>query len=305
MGDLAYVLHIQNREDEKMAADIAVKGARIIVLDFRNKTEHAELGRQIAEMVRVIVPETPGFEVIDRGVIASRLAEQGQRIEDQTDSGAAAEIGKLFESEFMLVGDVGRLGEVYTVNVKLIDSRSLTVIKAEGLEFETVLELRKIMRGLLVNILGHGRVSGRPVISQRQLESMEKHSSVSLSISIASIIAQAVAFGLALAFPGTGDLRRLWTSLGLLVPPLTVLYTADWDIAPYTVGFSIGAGTFNFVGRLLWDHAAGDPIRVAFGVAMIVLGAGAKLYSVILDIVRATASVKRFNERLRGRFYVS
>jgi hypothetical protein len=55
-----------------MAAESTMKRTRIIALDFRNATEHAELGRQIAEMVRVIVPETPGFEVIDRGVIASR-----------------------------------------------------------------------------------------------------------------------------------------------------------------------------------------------------------------------------------------
>jgi hypothetical protein len=298
-------LHSVGEEELNMDARPEGSSVRIIVLDLRNKSDHPELGQQLAEMIRVIVPETPGFEVIDRGVIASRLTENQRRFEDLTDSGAASEIGKLFDFEYLVAGDVGLLGDVYTVNVKLIDSRSLTLIKAEGLEFQGLLESRKIIRGLLANILGHGRVSGRPVISQQKLEGMEKKSSISLSISIASVIAQAALFGLALAFPGRGELRRLWPSLALLVPPLTVLYTADWNIAPYTVGFAVGAGTFNFIGRLLWDHAAGDPIRFVVGVVMIILGAGAKLYSVIVDIVRATSSVKVYNRNLRSRFYVS
>jgi hypothetical protein len=191
------------------------------------------------------------------------------------------------------------------VNVKLLDASSLTVVKAEGLEFESLLEIRRILRSLLANVLGHGRVSGRPVVSQVQLDAMQKHSSASLSISIGSIILQAAAFGLALAFPGSGELKRLWPSLALLVPPLTVLYTRDWDIAPYTIGFAVGAGTFNFIGRLLWDNANGDAIRIGVGVFLIIMGAGAKIYSVILDVLRATASVTRYNERLRGRYYVS
>lgn len=76
-----------------MNPQLAAKRTRIIVLDFRNKTEHEELGRQLAEMIRVMVPETRGFEVIDRGVIGARMSEEGKRIEEMTDSGAGPAYG--------------------------------------------------------------------------------------------------------------------------------------------------------------------------------------------------------------------
>ena len=278
---------------------------RILVFNFRNSTEFPSIGGQLSDMVRVLIPELKGFQVIDDGIVRDKAAESGINLDQVTDSGTGAKVARQFDAEYFIVGDIGRLGDVFTTNIKVVSTLGSNIIKAEGLEFENLVEVRKIVRGLLMNILSQGQVSGKPIISETELNHLAKNPAVSLSYAIASVIIQAAVFGLALAFPIQWDNRHLLASIALMIPPLTVLYTRDWNLAPYTIGFSVSAGIFNFIGRLLWDLSAGDWVRIMFGILLVVVGAGAKIYSVVIDVLKSTASTKRFNEELQKEYYVT
>ena len=278
---------------------------RVVVFDFKNGTEHIELGRQVAEMSRVIIPGFKGFEVIDRGIMKAKISEKGMNIDEITDSGTGSEVGKLFDSDFFIVGNIGRLGNVFSLNIKLIDSETGSVIIAEGLEFESLVEVRKIVRGILSNILGYGGVAGKPVIDEEEFEKLKKDTSIALSLSIGSTIVQAAALGVALSIPEEDDPTHIWSSLALLVPPVTPIYTEDWGLAPYTIGFSVGGGVFNFVGRSLIENAGGDAFRNIFGVVLVIAGGGAKIYSVVLDILNSTSSVENYNNSLEENYFIT
>ena len=275
------------------------------VFDFKNQTQHEEIGRQLAEMARVIIPEFKGFEVIDRGIIETAIAEKGMDINEVTDSGMGFTSARLVDSDYFIVGNIGMLGTMYSLNIKLIDSENGSVIKAEGLEFESLLRVRKLMSGLLSKILGYGRVTGKPVLDEVEFETMKKDSSIALNISVGSTIVQAAALGAALIVPEEDDPTHLLASLAMIIPPLTPIYTEDWALAPFTIGFSVGSGVFNFVGRSLIEKAGDDPFRSTFGVVLVALSGAAKIYSVINDVVSSTASVEKYNDSIRSQYFIS
>jgi len=277
----------------------------VAVFDFKNQTEHEELGRQIAEITRVIIPEFRRFEVIDRGMMRAKIAEKGMGIDEVLDSGMGFEAVKLVDSDYFIVGDVGRLGNMYSLNIKLVDSKTGTVVKASGLEFENMLEIRKIVRGLLSNVLGYGKVSGKPVISEDEYEKRKKEPFIALSISVGSTIVQAASLGAALLIPAKDDPNHLWPSLAKIIPPATPIYTEDWNITPYIIGFSVGGGVFNFVGRSLINNSQGDAFRNIFGIVLIIGGVSAKIYSVVTDILNSTSSVENYNNSLKEKFFIS
>jgi hypothetical protein len=90
-----------------------------------------------------------------------------------------------------------------------------------------------------------------------------------------------------------------------MIPPVTPFYTEDWDIVPLTIGFSVGAGIFNFAGRSLINNAQGDGFRTGFGTVLIVLGGAGKIASVIFDTLNVRTSVDKYNNSLKERYFIS
>jgi TolB-like protein len=121
----------------------------IAVFDFKNNTEHKELGRQVAEITRVLIPDFRKFQVIDRGILRSILERKKQDIDRTLDSGAAITAAKDAKSDYFIIGSIGRLAKTFSLNMKLIDTKNGQVLKAGGLEFENMLDLRKIIHSLL------------------------------------------------------------------------------------------------------------------------------------------------------------
>ncbi|MBL8992792.1 MAG: hypothetical protein JNM63_05585, partial [Spirochaetia bacterium] len=114
----------------------------MVVLDFANGTEDPEIGRQAAEIVRVIIPDFPRFRVVDRGVLRSALEAKRMQVNQVLDSGTGIEVARELKAEYLLVGSISKLLQNYSLNLKLIDTSSGTVMKAGGVEFRDMLEIR-------------------------------------------------------------------------------------------------------------------------------------------------------------------
>lgn len=283
----------------------------MVVLDFANNSDDPELGRQIAEIVRVIVPDFPRFRVVDRGVLRSALEAKRMSIDKVLDSGTGIEAARELKAEYLLVGTIGKLRETHSLNLKLIDTATGTVVKAGGVEFRDMMEIRQVARGLLVKILNDGQVSGKPVITEFEFKNKKKNPGVAMSLTIGSTIVQAGLLGGAVLLKPEYNPSHVFTSLALLIPSITPIYTENWNVAPYVIGFSIGSGVFNFVGYALYDSypstgaTDADVFKRGFGVTLFVVAAFLKVGAVILDVVTATASVDEYNEQLRKNFFIT
>lgn len=292
---------VQLRAPIASANQTAEKITRIVVFDSKNETEHENLGRQVAERTRIIITGFEGFEVIDRGVMKTKLSERGMNIDEITDFEMGLEAVKHLDSDYFIVGDIERLGSLYGLSIKLVDSKTGTVVKAEGRDFKDLVEIREIVKVLLSEVLSYVKTLGKPVISEEEYEKIKKDPSTALSISVGSTIGQAVVLGATLLIPTESNPNHIFPSIALVIPPITQFYTEDWSTAPITIGYSIAAGTFYFLGRLLIDQSQGDFFRSASGALLVFLGAGAKIYAIVTDIQTSTISAEKYNDSKREK----
>jgi TolB-like protein len=121
------------------------------VLDFKaisglTKQEAAALTSKFAYSFA----QTNQYVVVERNQMENILKEQDFSMSDVCNgSECAVEIGKLLSAEKMIVGDIGKIGETYSVTVKLIDVTTgkveATVNEEYGGKAEGLLKIFDIM----------------------------------------------------------------------------------------------------------------------------------------------------------------
>jgi TolB-like protein len=72
---------------------------------------------------------TQKFMVMERAKVSEILNEQGFQSSGCTTTDCAVEVGKLIGVEQMVAGNIGKLGEIYTINVRLISVQTGEVLK--------------------------------------------------------------------------------------------------------------------------------------------------------------------------------
>jgi TolB-like protein len=72
---------------------------------------------------------TQKFVVMERTKVSEILAEQGFQASGCTSTDCAVEVGKLVGVEQMVAGNIGKIGEIYTINARLISVRTGEVLK--------------------------------------------------------------------------------------------------------------------------------------------------------------------------------
>jgi TolB-like protein len=97
----------------------------VAVSDFEARGIQAHEAAIIAERFRGELVESGLFKVMERGQMEAVLEEQGfQQSGVCADATCVMEIGQLLSVSKMVVGSVGRIGEMFTLNVKLVDISS-------------------------------------------------------------------------------------------------------------------------------------------------------------------------------------
>jgi hypothetical protein len=104
---------------------------RLAVPDMRVTGADPGLGRLMTEILTTEASGTAGLTVIGSSDIASMLGfEKQKELLGCTDNVACvAEIGGALGVDYLLVSDLGLLGKTYVINLKLIDTAKVSVIK--------------------------------------------------------------------------------------------------------------------------------------------------------------------------------
>lgn len=93
----------------------------VTVMDFELSGISESEGRLLVDFISNSIRETGGFRIIDRAQRDSILEEQEFSLSGCTDEKCQLEVGKLLSANLMFVGSIGRIGDRYILNLKLVD----------------------------------------------------------------------------------------------------------------------------------------------------------------------------------------
>ncbi len=101
----------------------------IAVLELDAEGVTASGARVISQRLRSELFQTGQFMVLERDKMHDVLQEQGFQKSGCITNECAVEIGKLIGVQQMLAGSIGKIGKLYTLNVRIIDVESGRVVK--------------------------------------------------------------------------------------------------------------------------------------------------------------------------------
>jgi len=105
----------------------------VAVSDLAPQGIEASEAAVLSERLRAELIGTGAFQVMERSQMDQILKEQAFQQSGACDqSGCAVEIGKLLSVERIVVGSVGRIGGLYSVQLRLLDVRTGSVLSSVG-----------------------------------------------------------------------------------------------------------------------------------------------------------------------------
>ncbi len=92
----------------------------VAVLDFEAKGIPVYEVETLTERLRSEIAKTKAIRLTDRKLLEKILQEQGLQQSGCTTDECAAEVGQLLGAQFMISGSIGKLGDTYTVDTKMV-----------------------------------------------------------------------------------------------------------------------------------------------------------------------------------------
>jgi TolB-like protein len=110
------------------------KKVRVAVMEMRPLGTEAVKAELLSEVALTEASRVAGLEVIGRSDIAAMVGfeKQKQMLGCADDAGCLAEIGGALGVDYVLLGSLGRLGNLYRVDLKLVDARKARVLARTG-----------------------------------------------------------------------------------------------------------------------------------------------------------------------------
>lgn len=139
-----------------VAVTAAPKKVRVAVMEFRPLGTEQAKADLLSEIALTRASMMRGFEVIGRSDIASMIGFEKQKavVGCSDDYGCLAEVGGALGVDLVMVGTLGRLGSLYRIDLKLVDTKKARVrgrigATVEEKEEKLVAAVEKAVRDLL------------------------------------------------------------------------------------------------------------------------------------------------------------
>ena len=109
---------------------------RLAVLNLKPENIDHGTAALISDLLRTELFSTGLFRVIERTEMQKILQEQSFQLSGCTETACAVEIGRLLSAQKILVGNIGLLGNKYTISTRIIDIESGEVNFADYVQIE-------------------------------------------------------------------------------------------------------------------------------------------------------------------------
>ena len=105
---------------------------------------------------RALLSQTQAFDMIERDKMTEILKEQNFTLSDNCNSSeCAVQIGQLLGVEVMIAGDIGKVGQVYTVDLRMIDVSTGKILQTKSKNYKGEIEgLLEIMEMIANDFAG-------------------------------------------------------------------------------------------------------------------------------------------------------
>lgn len=90
----------------------------------------------LSDRLRTELFETGKFQVVERGKMNDILTEQGFQKSGCTSLECAVEIGQLLNVSAMVAGNIGRIDDIYSISIRMIDVESGVILRTATRDFE-------------------------------------------------------------------------------------------------------------------------------------------------------------------------
>lgn len=138
------------------AAAQAQKKVRVAVLEIRPLATEAAKAELLSEIALTEAASMPGFDVIGKSDINSLIGfeKQKQVMGCSDDSACLAEVGGALGVDYIMVGSLGKIGSMYRIDLKLVETRKARVrgrfgTSVEGQEEKLIVAIQKAVHQLL------------------------------------------------------------------------------------------------------------------------------------------------------------
>lgn len=101
----------------------------IAVMDLSGEGISASETRIITSRLRTDLFNTNRFTVVEREKMNEILDEQGFQLSGCTSNECAVEVGKLLGVRLIVAGDIGKISEMYTISIRLIDVQTGKILR--------------------------------------------------------------------------------------------------------------------------------------------------------------------------------
>jgi len=112
------------------------KKMSIAVLDFEALMIQDKEVKALTNRIRSELVKTGTYQVVEREKMDEILKEQGFQLSGCTSAACVVEAGQLLGVEKMLAGSVSKIGEIYSVELRLIDVESGKIEKSDSYDME-------------------------------------------------------------------------------------------------------------------------------------------------------------------------
>jgi len=128
---LLMLLHLLAAQEKPTLAVLEFEGAgisesEVIALSNRLRTNMTQLGV---------------YQVIERGLMLQILTEQDFQMTGCTTDECAVEVGRLLGAQFMLAGSIGKVGNTWTVEMRVIDVETGAVMRSASYDTQGSIDL--------------------------------------------------------------------------------------------------------------------------------------------------------------------
>lgn len=132
----------------------------IAVLDLDPTGIEQEQARFLTDRLRAELFKTGVFNVVERDKMNSILQEQGFQQSGCTSVECAVEIGQLLNVREMVAGTLGKIENLYSINLRLIDVEKGTILKTATRDFNGSLSnvLTQIIPEVAAKLAGSGQI---------------------------------------------------------------------------------------------------------------------------------------------------
>lgn len=126
----------------------------------------------ITERLRSELIKTDRFRVMERSEMDQILKEQGFQQSAACDDGSClVEVGRLLAVSQLVGGSIGHIGEIYTMNLKIIDVQSGEILHSSSIDYEGTISgflsegVRKMVRQIEGEVLSKNAEGGKGILN--------------------------------------------------------------------------------------------------------------------------------------------